>query len=349
MKKLKRVVDIGGVKIGGDFPIAIQSMCNTKTEDVDATLAQIERLKSESCEIVRLAVRSTDAAAAFGEIKKRAGIPLVADIHFDYRLALLAIENGADKIRINPGNIGSADRVKAVAEAASKAGVPIRIGVNTGSVTREKVDRLGRVGALVESVTEEVGLLESIGFENIVIAVKSSNVMETVEAARRIDALYDYPLHIGITETGTLATGLVKSAVGLGILLNEGIGDTIRVSLSADPVEEVRAAKVILSSLGLRRFGVNVVACPTCGRTEVDVSALAEKVEEGLRPLKKNLTVAVMGCIVNGPGEAMDADLGVAGGRGEYLLFSKGRQIKKVSEADVLDELLALARNFEVE
>lgn len=345
---LKREVKIGKVIIGGSHPIAIQSMCNTKTEDTDATVRQIHELENAGCEIIRVAVPNETAASAIKKIKQNIRIPLVADIHFDYRLALKAIENGADKVRINPGNIGSKERVEAVVREAKMAKIPIRIGVNSGSVARSDVEKFGKETAMLMAAEREVALLEELDFKDIVIAVKSSNVAETLRVCRQIDQKYDYPVHIGITETGTLYTGVVKSAVGLGILLGEGIGQTMRVSLSADPKEEIRCAKAILSSLDIRTFGVNIIACPTCGRTNVNVSELAEKLEESVRDIDKNITVAVMGCIVNGPGEAMDADLGVAGGTGEYLLFSKGKIIGKVDEDHVLSELKKMISEYHV-
>ncbi|MDO4753609.1 MAG: flavodoxin-dependent (E)-4-hydroxy-3-methylbut-2-enyl-diphosphate synthase [Bacillota bacterium] len=338
-KRMKREVRIGHVVIGGNHPVAIQSMCNTKTDCVSDTVRQIEELTDVGCEIVRIAVPDETSALAIKEIKRRTRIPLVADIHFDYRLALKAIENGIDKVRINPGNIGGKDRVAAVVKEAKTAKIPIRIGVNSGSVNRGDVERYGKEQAMVRAVEREVSTLEELDFHDIVIAVKSSDVGETLRVCQEIDRNYSYPMHIGITETGTLYTGAIKSAVGLGILLQQGIGQTMRVSLSADPREEIRCAKAILSSLNIRRFGVNVIACPTCGRTNVNVSELAEKLEESVQGIEKNLTVAVMGCAVNGPGEAMDADIGVAGGNGEYLLFTKGKILKKIGESNVLDEL----------
>lgn len=335
----KREVKIGDVVIGGDYPIAIQSMCNTKTDDIVSTIKQIDELTDVGCELVRIAVPDEPAAAAIKEIKKNIRIPLIADIHFDYKLALRSIENGIDKVRINPGNIGNRERVEAVVKEAKMAGIPIRIGVNSGSVDRRDVEKYGKEGAMLLAVEREVKILEELDFRDIVIAVKSSNVRETLRVCRKIDEKYDYPMHIGITETGTLYTGVIKSAVGLGVLLQEGIGQTMRVSLSADPREEVKCARAILSSLDIRRFGVNVIACPTCGRTNVNVSELAEELENRVRGIDKDITVAVMGCAVNGPGEAMDADIGVAGGIGEYLLFSKGKIIGKIGEDEVLDRL----------
>ncbi len=348
-KRKKRVIDIGGVKIGGNNRIAIQSMCNTKTEDIEATVNQVLQLEALGCDIIRLAVPSVEAARAISEIKKRVNIPIVADIHFDHRLALHSIACGADKIRINPGNIGSREKVAEVAREAALAGVPIRVGVNSGSVNRTDVAQYGRAEAMLRALRSEVALLEELGFYNIVLAVKSSDISETLAVSQAVDKLYEYPMHIGITETGTLYTGVVKSAAGLGILLNHGIGNTIRVSLAADPSEEIRCAKALLAALGIRRFGVNVIACPTCGRTNVDVIGLAERVEKALYGVKANIDVAVMGCAVNGPGEARDADIGVAGGSGEYLLFSKGEIVGKISENEVLDRLVEMAKEFELE
>lgn len=344
---MKREIKIGSVTIGGRYPVAIQSMCNTKTEDVQATVAQIGRLEAAGCEIVRVAVPNSSAARAVSEIKRQIRIPLVADIHFDYRLALEAIERGVDKVRINPGNIGGSERILRVVEAAKSAGIPIRIGVNSGSVSADDAAKYGRERAMFEAVKREVLLLEREGFHDIVIAVKSSDVDETLRVCERVDAWCDYPLHIGITEAGTWYTGMIRSAVGLGILLHRGIGQTMRVSLSADPVEEIKCAKAILSSLGLRRFGVNVIACPTCGRTNVDVSQLAQQLEDALSGVKTPLTVAVMGCAVNGPGEAREADLGVAGGNGEYLLFRRGEIIGKLPENEVIPHLLEAVRELD--
>lgn len=345
----KREVKIGNVTIGGDYPVAIQSMCNTKTNDVASTVKQIEELTDVGCELVRIAVPDEAAAAAIREIRKEIGIPLIADIHFDYRLALKSIENGIDKVRINPGNIGSPERVAAVVREAKMAGIPIRIGVNSGSVNRRDIERYGKEQAMLLAVDREVKTLEELDFRDIVIAVKSSNVRETLRVCRAIDQKYTYPMHIGITETGTLYTGMVKSAVGLGVLLQEGIGQTMRVSLSANPREEIKCARAILSSLDIRRFGVNVIACPTCGRTNVNVSQLAEKLEQKVQGIDKDITVAVMGCVVNGPGEAMDADIGVAGGIGEYLLFSKGKVVGKVGETEVLEKLRDMILEYEIE
>lgn len=342
----KRVINIGGVKIGGEHPVAIQSMCNTKTENVDATVRQILALEEAGCEIVRVAIPSMDAALALGKIKNKVHIPVVADIHFDHRLALASIENGADKVRINPGNIGDRKKVAEVAGEAQIAGIPIRVGVNSGSVSRADIDAYGRAGAMIKALQSEVNILEDLNFFNIVLAVKSSNISETLAVSREIDRLYGYPMHIGITETGPLYSGIIKSAAGLGILLNEGIGQTMRVSLSADPLEEVRCAKAILSALGIRSFGVNIISCPTCGRTNVDIIGLSDRVEKALAGIDKDIDVAVMGCVVNGPGEARDADIGVAGGNGEYVLFSHGEIIGRVGEDEVLQKIVDLVKNY---
>ncbi len=343
---MKRVVSIGNVKIGGDYPIAIQSMCNTKTDDVRATVNQIIALEEEGCEIIRVAVPDSNCALAIKEIKKGIHIPIVADIHFDYKLALEAIYNGADKVRINPGNIGGAKNVQAVVKEAKSAGIPIRIGVNSGSVSPLDIYKMGKEEAMIHAVEKEVAVLEEQDFHDIVIAIKSSDVSETLRVASKIDAMYDYPMHIGITETGTLYSGVIKSSVGLGILLHSGIGQTMRVSLAADPIEEIKCAKSILSALEIRRFGLNIIACPTCGRTNVGVIELAERLEKELAGIKKNLDLAVMGCIVNGPGEAREADLGVAGGNGEYIIFSKGEILEKVSEEDVFTRLTQIIEEY---
>lgn len=341
---MKHEIRIGNVTIGGNQPIAIQSMCNTRTEDIAATVSQIRQLEEEGCEIVRLAVPTPEAARAIRDIKRQVRIPLVADIHFDHRLALLSIENGIDKVRINPGNIGSSDKVREVVSEAKAAGIPIRIGVNGGSVKRAA--GMNREEAMTEALRREVELLEDLDFRNIVLAVKSSHIGETVSVCRKLNQSFPYPMHIGITEAGTWYTGTIKSAVGIGILLHEGIGNTIRVSLSADPVEEIRCAKAILSALDIRRFGVNVIACPTCGRTNVNISDLANRIERELRGEKKALTVAVMGCAVNGPGEAKDADIGVAGGLEDYVLFARGKIIKRLKEEDVIPEMKRLIREI---
>ena len=336
-----KVVHIGDRVIGGGNPILIQSMTNTRTEDVEATVAQIHRLEAAGCEIVRCTVPTQEAALALGEIKKQVKIPVVADIHFDYRMALAAIENGADKIRINPGNIGSLDRIRAVVDAAKERGIPIRVGVNSGSLEKELVEKYGGVTAegLVESALDKVRIIEDLGYDNLVISIKSSNVMMCARAHELIADKTPYPLHVGITEAGTLYSGNIKSAVGLGVILGQGIGDTIRVSLTGDPVEEIKSAKLILKTLGLRDGGIEVVSCPTCGRTKIDLISLANQVETMVTEFPLNIKVAVMGCVVNGPGEAREADLGIAGGQGEGLLMKHGEVIRKVPEAELLDAL----------
>lgn len=340
-RKKTKEVRIGSQIIGGGNPIRIQSMTNTKTEDVAATAAQIHRLEAAGCEIVRCTVPTMEAAAALAEIKKQITIPLVADIHFDYRLAIAAIENGADKIRINPGNIGSAERVKAVADAAKERNIPIRIGVNSGSLEKELIEKYHGVTAegIVESALDKVRMVEDMGYDNLVVSIKSSDVLMCVRAHELIAEKTDHPLHVGITEAGTVTGGNIKSAIGLGLILHQGIGDTVRVSLTGDPVEEVRSAKLILKTLGLRRGGVEVVSCPTCGRTQIDLISLASQVEEMVADIPLDLKVAVMGCVVNGPGEAREADFGIAGGCGEGLLFRKGEIIKKLPERELLGAL----------
>lgn len=336
-----RAVNIGGRWIGGGHPVAIQSMTNTKTEDVESTVAQILALEKAGCEIIRCAVPTMEAAAALREIKKQIHIPLVADIHFDYRLAVAAIEYGADKIRINPGNIGGADRVKAVVDKAKEHNIPIRVGVNSGSLEKELVEKYGGVTAegIVESALDKVRMIEELGYDNLVVSIKSSDVMMCVKAHELIAQQCPYPLHVGITESGTLTSGNIKSAVGLGIILNQGIGDTIRVSLTGDPLEEIKSAKIILKTLGLRKGGIEVVSCPTCGRTKIDLIGLANKVENMVADIPLDIKVAVMGCVVNGPGEAKEADIGIAGGIGEGLLIKKGEIIKKVKEEELLETL----------
>ncbi len=334
-------IRIGDVMIGGGNPIAIQSMTNTKTEDVNATVEQIHRLEAAGCEIIRCAVPTMEAAKAFSEIKKQIHIPLVADIHFDYRLAIAAIENGADKIRINPGNIGESDRVKAVVEKAKERDIPIRIGVNSGSLEKSLVEKYGGVTAkgLVESALDKVRLVESFGYDQLVVSIKSSDVMMCIKAHEELAKKCIYPLHVGITESGTLLAGNIKSSIGLGLILNQGIGDTIRVSLTGDPVEEIRSAKIILKTLGLKKGGIEVVSCPTCGRTKIDLIGLANQVEAMVSDIPLDIKVAVMGCVVNGPGEAKEADIGIAGGIGEGLLIKKGEIIKKVKEEELLEVL----------
>lgn len=320
----------------------IQSMTNTRTEDVTATVAQIKRLTASGCEMVRCTVPTMEAAQAFSEIKKQIDIPIAADIHFDYRLALAAIEHGADKIRINPGNIGAPERVKAVVEAAKERGIPIRVGVNSGSLEKELLEKYRGVTAeaLVESAMGQVKLIEDLGYDNLVVSIKSSDVLMCVRAYELISEQTDYPLHVGITEAGTVTSGNIKSAIGIGLILYQGIGDTIRVSLTGDPVEEIKSAKLILKALGLRGGGIEVVSCPTCGRTRIDLISLANQVENMANEFPDlDLKIAVMGCVVNGPGEAREADIGIAGGAGEGLLFKHGEIVKKVPEARLLDEL----------
>ena len=335
---------VGAVPVGGGAPVTIQSMCNTRTDDVAATVEQILRLEAAGCQIVRVAVPDMAAARAVGEIRSRIHIPLVVDIHFDYKLALEAIAAGADKVRINPGNIGGADHVKAVAQACARRGVPIRIGVNGGSLEKPILAKYGGVTpeALVESAFGHIELLHKFDFDDICVSLKSSSVPMTMKAYQLMSQASDYPLHIGVTEAGTVRMGTLKSAVGIGGLLALGIGDTMRVSLSADPVEEVYAAKEILKAAGVRKEGAELVSCPTCGRTRIDLIALANEVEERLKTVDKPITVAVMGCVVNGPGEASAADCGIAGGVGEGLLFKKGQIVKKVPQEQLVDELFAL-------
>lgn len=336
-----RAVKIGDKVIGGGNPILIQSMTNTKTQDVASTVAQIQKLTKAGCDIIRCAVPDMDAAKALSEIKRQIQIPLVADIHFDYKLAIAAMEHGADKIRINPGNIGSSEKLRAVVDAAKERGIPIRVGVNSGSLEKPIVEKYGGVTAegLVESALDKVHMIEDMGYDNLVISIKSSNVNMCVEAHEQISTQTDYPLHVGITEAGTLLSGNIKSAIGLGIILHQGIGDTIRVSLTGDPLEEIKSAKLILRTLGLREGGVEVVSCPTCGRTQIDLIGLANQVEDMVAGIPKNIKVAVMGCVVNGPGEAKEADLGIAGGNGEGLLLKRGEIIRKVPEDELLDAL----------
>ncbi len=337
-----KIVKIGDRVIGGGNPILIQSMTNTKTEDVKATVAQIQALEKAGCDIIRCAVPTMEAAAALTEIKKQITIPLVADIHFDYKLAIAAIEAGADKIRINPGNIGSTDRVRAVVDAARERSIPIRVGVNSGSLEKEIVERDHGVTAsgIVESALRQTAVIEDMGYDNLVISIKSSDVLLCTEAHKLLAGRTDHPLHVGITEAGTLLSGNIKSAIGLGMILSQGIGDTIRVSLTGDPREEVKSAKLILRTLGLRKGGIEVVSCPTCGRTKIDLIGLANQVESMVEDIPLDLKVAVMGCVVNGPGEAKEADIGIAGGKGEGLLIKKGEVVRKVPE----DQLLLVLR-----
>lgn len=333
-----KVIQIGDRKIGGGNPILIQSMTNTKTENVQATVAQILELERAGCEIIRCTVPTLEAAQAVREIQKQIHIPLVADIHFDYRMAIAAIENGADKIRINPGNIGSVDRVKAVVDAAKERNIPIRVGVNSGSLEKPLVEKYGGVTAegIVESALDKVHMIEDLGYDNLVISIKSSDVLMCVKAHELLVGKTVYPLHVGITESGTVNSGNIKSAIGLGLILHQGIGDTIRVSLTGNPVEEIKSARLILRTLGLRKGGIEVVSCPTCGRTQIDLIGLASKVEKLVEDYPLDIKVAVMGCVVNGPGEAKEADLGIAGGIGEGLLIKKGEIIRKVPEEQLL-------------
>lgn len=332
---------IGDVCIGGGSPVAIQSMPNTRTEDVEATVAQILELERAGCQIIRCAVPTMEAAQALAKIKKKIHIPLVADIHFDYRLAIAAIENGADKIRINPGNIGARERVQAVVDKAKEHQVPVRVGVNSGSLEKPLVEKYKGVTAegLVESAMDKVHMIEEMGYDNLVVSIKSSDVMMCVKAHELIADRCQYPLHVGITESGTLLAGNIKSSIGLGLILNQGIGDTIRVSLTGDPVEEIKSAKLILKTLGLRKGGIEVVSCPTCGRTKIDLIGLANQVEQMAADIPLDIKVAVMGCVVNGPGEAKEADIGIAGGIGEGLLIKKGQVVKKVKEDQLLETL----------
>ena len=336
-----RKVSIGGRVIGGGSPVAIQSMTNTPTEDIEATTAQISRLEKAGCEIIRCTVPTLEAAKALKEIKKQIGIPLVADIHFDYKMAIAAMENGADKIRINPGNIGGREKVKAVVTAAKERNIPIRVGVNSGSLERELVEKYGGVTAegIVESALYRIHMIEDMDYDNLVISIKSSDVMMCVRAHELLADQTPYPLHVGITESGTVNSGNIKSAIGLALILNQGIGDTIRVSLTGDPVEEIRSAKLILRTLRLRKGGIEVVSCPTCGRTKIDLIRLAGEVEKMVADITLDIKVAVMGCVVNGPGEAKEADIGIAGGIKEGLLIKKGEIIRKVPEAELLETL----------
>ena len=336
-----REVQIGDRKIGGKNPILIQSMTNTKTEDVKATVEQIHRLEKAGCEIIRCTVPTLEAAEAIKEIKKQISIPLVADIHFDYRMAIAAMENGADKIRINPGNIGSKERLQAVVETAKARNIPIRVGVNSGSLEKDLVEKYHGVTAegIVESALDKVHMIEDMDYQNLVISIKSSDVLMCVKAHELLADKTPYPLHVGITEAGTITSGNIKSAIGLGLILNQGIGNTIRVSLTGDPVEEIKSAKLILRTLQLRKGGVEVVSCPTCGRTQIDLIKLANQVETMVEDYPLDIKVAVMGCVVNGPGEAKEADLGIAGGIGEGLLIKHGEIVRKMPENQLLDAL----------
>ena len=336
-----KVIRIGNRVIGGGNPVLIQSMTNTRTEDAKATINQIKQLSAAGCDIVRSTVPTPEAAAAISVIKQHIDIPLVADIHFDYKMAIAAIENGADKIRINPGNIGGKDKLSEVVAAAKSAGIPIRVGVNSGSLEKDMLEKYGGVTAdgIVESAMDKVHMIEDCGYDNIVVSIKSSDVLMTVDAHDKIAPICPYPLHVGITESGTLHSGNIKSSVGLGIILNKGIGDTVRVSLTGDPVEEVVTAKLILKTLGMRKGGIDVVSCPTCGRTNIDLISLANEVEKMAAGYDLDIKVAVMGCVVNGPGEAREADIGIAGGIGEGLLIKKGEVVRKVPETELLATL----------
>lgn len=344
-----KVISIGDKVIGGGNPILIQSMTNTRTEDVTATVEQIRRLENAGCEIIRSTVPSMEAAEALGKIKKQISIPIVADIHFDYRLAIAAMQNGADKIRINPGNIGGIENVKAVVNAAKERNIPIRVGVNSGSLEKPLVEKYGGVTAegIVESALEKVKMIEALDYDNMVVSIKSSDVMMCIRAHELLVSQTRYPLHVGITESGTITSGNIKSALGLGVILYQGIGDTIRVSLTGNPVEEIKSAKLILRTLGLRKGGVEVVSCPTCGRTNIDLISLATQVENMVEEFPLDIKVAVMGCVVNGPGEAKEADLGIAGGIGEGLLIRKGEIIRKVPEGELLEALRQELQNWE--
>lgn len=342
-RKLTRPVRVGDILVGGDAPIAVQSMCNTDTRDVEATLGQIRALRTAGCDIVRLAVPDMAAAEALKDITRGVAMPMVADIHFDYRLALKAIENGVAKLRINPGNIGSRDKIELLAKACRDKGIPIRIGVNSGSLEKDLLDKYGAPvpEALVESALRHVALLDEVDFQDVIISIKSSNVLRTIEAYRLLSSRTDLPLHIGVTEAGTLWRGTLKSAVGIGTLLAEGIGDTLRVSLTGDPVEEIKVGREILKALGHLKEGIEFVSCPTCGRTEIDLIGIANEVERRLEGMEKPIKVAVMGCIVNGPGEARDADIGIAGGKGVGLIFKKGVILRRVPEAELVEALMA--------
>ncbi|WP_434283291.1 flavodoxin-dependent (E)-4-hydroxy-3-methylbut-2-enyl-diphosphate synthase [Clostridium botulinum] len=342
MRKSTKKVKVGSIYVGGDSPISIQSMTNTDTRDVKSTLNQINKLEKIGCDIIRCAVPDIEASEALKIITKESKIPVVADIHFDHKLALESIKNGVDALRINPGNIGSMERVKMVAEAAKGKSIPIRVGVNSGSLKKDILDKYGRVcpEALVESALQHVNILEKCNFNDIVISIKSSNVIQMIESYRLISEKVNYPLHLGVTEAGTTFRGTIKSSVGIGTLLAEGIGDTIRVSITGDPLEEIKIGKEILRSLGYVNEGIEFVSCPTCGRTNIDLISIAEEVEKRLLNCNKNIKVAVMGCVVNGPGEAREADIGIAGGRGEGLIFKKGEIIKKVKEKNIIDELI---------
>jgi len=349
-RKITRKVYVGKMAIGGDAPISIQSMINTKSDDVEASIDQIWQLETAGCEIVRMAVPNSAAVPAFAEIKKRIGIPLVADIHFDYKLALASLDAGADKIRINPGNIGSEDKVKAVLDACKKKNVPIRIGVNAGSMEKDILEKYGHPTpeALLESAERHIAICEKYGFDDVLVSIKASNVMNMIAANRLFSEKYDYPLHLGVTEAGTEKMGSLRSAIGIGTLLAEGIGDTLRVSLAADPVKEIATAKHILQALDLRKDAVRVIACPTCGRTNYDLPTIARELEERVEGLNKEITVAVMGCVVNGPGEAREADLGIAGaGEGKVMLFENGNKIGLFPIEGIVDKLVKMIMDYE--
>lgn len=347
-RKQTKKVRVGSVFLGGDSPVSVQSMTNTDTRDVKSTIEQIKRLEEAGCDIVRCAVPDMEAAAAIKNIVKGINIPLVADIHFDYRLALEAIKNGVSALRINPGNIGSADRVRLVAEAAKSREIPIRIGVNSGSLEKELLKKYGSPTpeALVESALGHVRILEDMNFNDIVISIKSADVLKMIDSYRLMSEKVDYPLHLGVTEAGTLWRGTIKSSIGIGTLLSEGIGDTIRVSLTGDPVEEIKVGREILKTFGYVKSGIQFISCPTCGRTKIDLISIAEQVESKLASCKKNIKVAIMGCVVNGPGEAREADIGIAGGNGEGLIFKKGEIVRKVDEKDLVNELIKEIENF---
>ena len=351
LRQNTKEIRIGDVVIGGNHPVAIQSMTNTKTEDIKGTVEQIHRLEAAGCEIVRCTVPTLEAAEALREIKKNIQIPLVADIHFDYRMAIAAIENGADKIRINPGNIGGEERLRAVVDKAKEYEIPIRVGVNSGSLEKTLLEKYGAVTAegIVESALDKVRMIEEMEYDDLVVSIKSSDVMMCVKAHELIAEQCPYPLHVGITEAGTVYSGNIKSSIGLGIILYEGIGNTIRVSLTGDPAEEIRSAKLILKTLGLRKGGIEVVSCPTCGRTQIDLIGLANQVEKMVQEFPLDLKVAVMGCVVNGPGEAREADIGIAGGKGEGLLIKKGEVVKMVKEEELLETLRRELQNWENE
>lgn len=349
IRRKTKKINCGSISIGGDAPISIQSMTTTDTRDINSTISQIKALQEEGCEIVRLAIPDTEAADALSEIKKSTNIPIVSDIHFDYRLALKCIESGTDKLRINPGNIGGLDRVKKIVEKASERDIPIRIGVNSGSLDKKYYIKYGGVtaDAMVDSALEHINILEKLDFDKIIVSLKSSDVKLTYDSYNLLGKKIDYPFHIGITESGTIWKGTIKSSVGIGAMLINGIGDTIRVSLTGDPVEEIKVCKEILQSLKIRSFGINIISCPTCGRCQVNLLELANKLEKELAYINKPITVAVMGCAVNGPGEAKEADIGIAGGKGSVLLFRKGKIIKKVDEGEAVNILLNEIKKIE--